>query len=68
MFLIGWAGRLKPEYINLEDSMEKIMTSWPSLCLWTIATILETVGKCVPVVDEIMDSVEAFIVPFLVRL
>ncbi|KAL7536790.1 hypothetical protein ACHAXR_011394 [Thalassiosira sp. AJA248-18] len=65
MFLIGMAGKIRPEYLNLDETMEKIMTSWPSLCFWSIMTILESVGKCVPVLDQIMDSAEAFIVPIL---
>lgn len=66
MFLIGVAGKVQPEYLNLDETMEKIMTSWPSICFWTVATILESVGKCVPVIDQMMDSFEAFIVPVLV--
>jgi len=46
--------------------MENVVSSWPSLCLWTILTVLEYVGKCVPVIDQIVDGVEAFIVPVLV--
>ena len=66
MFLIGIAGKIQPEYLNLDETINKIMTSWPSLSLWGIATILELVGKCVPVLDQAMDSVEVFIVPILV--
>lgn len=68
MFLIGIAGKISPEYLNLDETMSKIMTSWPSLLFWSITTILESVGKCVPVLDQIMDSVEAFIVPVLSTL
>ena len=49
MFLIGMVGKIQPEYLNLDETMEKIMTSWPSLTFWSIMTILETIGKCVPV-------------------
>ena len=42
------------------------MSSWPSLVFWGISTILELVGKCVPFIDQMMDTVEAFIVPVLV--
>lgn len=68
MLLIGVAGKIQPEYLNLDDTMNKIMTSWPSLCFWSIMTLLETIGKCVPVIDQMMDSAEAFIVPILVSL
>jgi len=68
MFLIGMAGKIQPEYLNLDETMSKIMTSWPSLSFWSIMSILESVGKCVPVVDQIMDTAEAFIVPVLSTL
>ena len=66
MFLIGMAGRISPEYLNLDETMNKLMSSWPSLTFWGISTILELVGKCVPFIDQMMDTVEAFIVPVLV--
>jgi hypothetical protein len=68
MFLIGMVGRFQPEYLNLGDTMHTIMASWPSLVFWGISSVLELVGKCVPVIDQIMDSVEAFIVPVLSTL
>jgi hypothetical protein len=66
MALIGLAGKIQPEYLNLNNTMKWIMTSWPSLCFWCAMTVLETVGKCVPIIDQIMDTAEAFIVPVLV--
>ena len=66
MFLIGLVGKIQPEYLNFDKNMEKIMTSWPSICFWTVMTILESVGKCVPVIDQVIDSAETFIVPVLV--
>jgi hypothetical protein len=66
MALIGLAGKIQPEYLNLDDTMKWIMTSWPSLCFWCAMTVLETVGKCVPIIDQIMDTAAAFVVPVLV--
>lgn len=66
MFLIGMAAKIQPEYLNLDGAIETIMASWPSLFFWSVMTVLETVGKCVPVIDQVMDSAEAFIVPVLV--
>ena len=66
MFLIGLVGKIQPEYLNFDENMEKIMTSWQSICFWTVMTILESVGKCVPVIDQVIDSAETFIVPVLV--
>jgi hypothetical protein len=30
-------------------------------------TVLELVGKCVQVIDQMVDSVEVFVVPWIVR-
>eukprot|EP00569_Conticribra_weissflogii_P017075 CAMPEP_0171390988 /NCGR_PEP_ID=MMETSP0880-20121228/947_1 /TAXON_ID=67004 /ORGANISM="Thalassiosira weissflogii, Strain CCMP1336" /LENGTH=264 /DNA_ID=CAMNT_0011903527 /DNA_START=193 /DNA_END=987 /DNA_ORIENTATION=+ len=68
MLLIGIAERLSPDRFHMSDVMENVVSSWPSLCLWTILTVLEYVGKCVPVIDQIVDGVEAFIVPVLSTL
>ncbi|KAL7449283.1 hypothetical protein ACHAXS_000196 [Conticribra weissflogii] len=67
MFLIGVTERISPDQFNMGATMDKIMSSWPSLLLWSALTILEYVGKCVPVIDQIMDGVEAFIVPLLTQ-
>ena len=42
------------------------MASWPAIIVWCSAAILEFVGKCVPVIDQIMDAAMAFVVPFIV--
>lgn len=42
------------------------MASWPAIVVWCSAATLEFVGKCVPVLDQIMDAAMAFIVPFIV--
>ena len=46
--------------------MEKIMSSTAGLAARSTMTILEFVGKCVPVIDQMVDSVEVFVVPFIV--
>lgn len=67
MLLIGVTQRISPESFNMGETMEKIMSSWPGLTLWGVMTVVEFVGKCVPVVDQIVDSVEVFVVPWIVR-
>ena len=42
------------------------MSSWAGLTVWSIMTVLEFVGKCVPVIDQMVDSVEVFVVPWIV--
>lgn len=66
MLLIGIAERLSPDRFHMSDVMETVASSWPSLCFWTVLTVLEYVGKCVPVIDQIVDGFEVLIVPVLV--
>ena len=44
------------------------MSSYAGLTLWSIMTVLEFVGKCVPVIDQMVDSVEVFVVPWIVSI
>ena len=66
MLLIGITQKISPESFNMSETMEKIMSSWGGLTVWSIMTVLEFVGKCVPVIDQMVDSVEVFIVPWIV--
>lgn len=45
--------------------MEDLLSSWPSLIILGIATVLEFIGNCVPVLDVIIDSAMAFVVPIM---
>jgi len=42
-----------------------MLSSWWGLTLFGVLTTLEFVGKCVPCVDALIDSVEIFIVPVI---
>lgn len=44
------------------------MSSYAGLTLWSVMTVLEFVGKCVPVIDQMVDSVEVFVVPWIVSI
>ncbi|KAL3804067.1 hypothetical protein HJC23_006458 [Cyclotella cryptica] len=68
MLLIGITQRISPNSFNMGDTMEKIMSSWPGLTIWGMMTVLEFVGKCVPVIDQMVDSVEVFVVPWISTL
>lgn len=63
LFLLGCLERYDNTLLNMDEGMEKILTSWPSLMLLGILTIVEIVAMCVPVVDEITDTVMTGIVP-----
>lgn len=45
--------------------MENIVARWPGLIILGIMTVLEFVSKCVPVLDQVIDSVVFFIVPLM---
>lgn len=47
------------------QTMESIVASWPGLILLGILSALELVSKCVPVIDEVVDSIVVWIVPFM---
>ena len=47
------------------ETMESIVASWPGLILLGILSVLELVSKCVPVIDEVVDSIMVWIVPFM---
>merc|ERR1712023_583405 len=65
LFLLGITERSDPTLLNMDSTMEEILASVPAIGLLGLLTILEFVGKCVPVIDEMIDSVEVFIVPVL---
>ena len=68
MAILGMASRASPEDLPLGDTMAKVLGSIPALGFWTGMTILEYVGKCVPVLDQIVDSIEVFVVPVISAL
>ena len=41
------------------------MASWPSIVIFGLLTILEFVGKCVPVIDSVIESGMTFVIPIL---
>lgn len=49
----------------MDGTIEALLSSWPSLIVLGIASVLEFVGNCVPVLDEIIDSVMTFVIPFM---
>ncbi|EJK63347.1 hypothetical protein THAOC_15997 [Thalassiosira oceanica] len=68
MLLLGIASRASPDDLPLGDTMAEVLGSIPALGFWAVMTILEYVGKCVPVLDQVVDSIEVFVVPVLSAL
>ena len=62
LLIVGLMSKIHPDLLNAGDSL---LNSWPSLAGLSIVTVLEFIGKCVPVVDEIIDSVMVFILPIM---
>jgi hypothetical protein len=65
LFLVGLIERVNPDILNMGGPIETLISSWPSLVILLILTILEFVSMCVPVVDQIVDSVMAFVIPLM---
>jgi len=63
IFLVGIIENSDPSLLHMDGWIEKVIASWPGLVMFGGLTILEFVGECVPVVDEIVDSAMAFVVP-----
>ena len=49
----------------MDGWVEKVLASWVGIVIFGCLTILEFVGKCVSVVDAVMDSAMTFVVPIL---
>ena len=49
----------------MEGWIEALISSWASTAIFAALSILELVGKCVPCVDDIIDSAMTFVVPVL---
>merc|ERR1712241_1432570 len=45
--------------------MEVVLASWWSIGILGLLTLGETIGKCIPAIDELIDSAEVFVVPVI---
>lgn len=63
LFLVGIIEKTNPELLQMDGTIEAILSSWPSIIIWGILMLLEVVGKCIPIVDELIDSAMTFVVP-----
>ena len=65
LFIMGSIEKANPDILNMGESIEKIIASWYSISFLGILATLESIGHCVPVVDELMDSAVTFIIPIM---
>jgi Domain of unknown function (DUF4126) len=63
LFLVGVMEKIDPTLLNMDGTIENILSSWLSIVVLGIMTVLEFVGKCIPVVDAVIDSAMTFVVP-----
>jgi len=63
LFLVGILAKTNPDLLQMDGTIQWILSSWFSIVIWGILMVLEFVGKCIPVVDEIIDSAMTFVVP-----
>jgi hypothetical protein len=65
LFLLGLVEMIKPELLNMGPTMETILASGWSIVILAGLAIAELVAKCIPALDEIIDSAETFIIPVI---
>jgi hypothetical protein len=68
LFLVGVIEKANPELLQMDGTIEWILSSWPSIIVWGTLMVLEFVGKCVPVVDAVIDSAMVFVLPIVSTL
>jgi hypothetical protein len=65
LLILGIVEISNPTLLNMGPTMEAVLASWYSIAVLGILTLIEIIGKCIPVVDEFIDSIEVFIVPII---
>jgi len=65
LLLLGLIEKSDPTLLNMNGTIETILASWMSIVVLGLLTVGDFAGKCVPFIDEFIDSVEVFIVPAL---
>jgi hypothetical protein len=63
LFLLGIVEISDPTLLNMGTTIESIVASWYSIAVLGFLTVLELIAKCIPFLDEMIDSIEIFIVP-----
>lgn len=65
LLIVGIIERIDPSILNMEDWVQKVVSSWPSIVVLGALTIVELVAKFVPCVDVVYESSMAFVAPIL---
>mmetsp|Transcript_10375 Transcript_10375/g.30332 ORF Transcript_10375/g.30332 Transcript_10375/m.30332 type:complete len:296 (-) Transcript_10375:141-1028(-) len=65
LFILGVVEKYDPELLNMGEMMEVVLSSWVSLVVLGVLALGEEIAKCIPAIDELIDSAEVFIVPVI---
>ena len=65
LFVLGIVEIQNPELLHMGKSLEVALASWWSIGILGMLTVGETIGKCIPAIDELIDSAETCIVPII---
>jgi Domain of unknown function (DUF4126) len=65
LLIVGLLERADPELLNMQGRLEEYLASDVGIALLAMVTVLELLSKCIPVVDELVDSGMTFIIPIL---
>ena len=65
LLIVGIIDRIDPSILNMEDWVQKVVSSWPSVVVLGALTIVELVAKCVPCIDAVYEGSMAFVAPIL---
>jgi hypothetical protein len=65
LFLLGLIEFWNSDLLNMGGFLDTILASWWSLILLALLALGEILCKCIPTLDEAIDSVEVFVVPIL---
>lgn len=65
LLILGVLEMTQPELLDMGPNMEFLLANWWSIGILGALTIAEMIGKCVPAIDEVIDSAEVFVVPII---
>jgi len=65
LFLVGVLEKYDPDLLHMDGTMETLLSSWTALIILGALSVLEFLSMCIPVVDEMVDSIMTFVIPVM---
>lgn len=65
LLLVGIIERNDPDILQMDERLENLLASNIGIGVLAVATLLEFVSMCVPIVDEMVDGAMTFLIPFI---